>query len=520
MILQEKLNNQRVYTVGLLALAPLLSMVAKNEGKKMNIIYIMTDDHTQQAIGCYGSKYGKTPNIDRLAHEGVIFRNSFVSNSISGPSRASMLTGKHSHANGFFSNNRSTFDGTQPAVHKYLKQAGYATAVIGKWHLKSNPVGFDHWDILPGQGDYYNPRFINEKGQYIEDGYVTDIITTKCIDWIKQQKSGDKPYLLLMHHKAPHRTWMPDLKNLGVYKDVHFDVPANFYDSYEGRTAAKEQDMSIAETMRLGYDLKMYHPSFAEKSDSLALRTMNEDQKKAWRAYYTPILKQFMATNPKGKDLAEWKLQRYLQDYYETVHSVDESIGKLIEYLTSTNQLENTLIVYTSDQGFYLGEHGWFDKRFMYEESFSTPLVMRLPEKYFKKRGFEIKEMVQNIDHAPTFLDIAGLTIPKDMHGISYLPLLQKKNWSKSRKSLYYHFYEFPGEHDVKRHYGVRTQRYKLIHFYNNIDEWELYDLKNDPTEMKNLINEKKYSGIVKKLQKELQKLKVQYQVPDNFKSF
>jgi arylsulfatase A-like enzyme len=506
-----------LWTAGLIAAFPGIKAEEKQPAKRMNIIFIMSDDHTRQAISCYGSKYGYTPNIDRLASEGVKFNNCFVSNSISGPSRASILTGKHSHANGFVGN-YSVFDGSQQTVHKLLAQAGYTSAVIGKWHLKSTPVGFDHWDILPGQGDYYNPDFINKDGEYVEQGYVTNIITDKCIDWIDKQKQNGKPYILFMHHKAPHRTWMPDLKNLGLYKDVKFEIPDNFFDSYEGRTAAKEQDMNVAHTMRLGYDFKMYHPRLEEKSDNYALKKLNPEEKKAWRDYYNPILERFLAQNPLGDELLKWKLQRYLQDYYETSQSVDQSIGQMIEYLTLSGQIENTLIIYTSDQGSYLGEHGFFDKRFMYEESFSTPLVIRLPKNYFNKTGFAINDLVQNIDHAPTFLEMAGIKIPSDIHGESYLPLLNKHKKVNPRKSLYYHYYEYPAPYgSVKRHYGVRTDRYKLIHFYNDIDEWELYDLKNDPREMMNLINDQKYGSLVVKLKKELNRLIELYKVPDNY---
>ncbi|MGL5317433.1 MAG: sulfatase family protein [Bacteroidales bacterium] len=498
-----------------------ISAKEKKQENKLNILYIMTDDHALQTIGCYGSPYAETPNIDRLAKEGVRFTNSFVANSISGPSRACLLTGKHSHTNGKIDNNHH-FDGSQQTIQQLMQTAGYETAMIGKWHLESTPTCFDFWEILPGQGDYYNPSFITPKGVVRNEGYVTDIITEKCIDWIENKRDEEKPFLLFMHHKAPHRNWMADTSMLTRYEDRKFDLPATFWDDYNGRIAAAEQEMSIEKDMDLQYDLKIYDPSiptalknFYVYKDTLGTYgRMNPEQKAAWDKHYNPIIADFIRQNPKGKELAEWKFQRYLKDYLKTAQSVDESIGQMLKYLEEKGLLENTLIVYTSDQGFYMGEHGWFDKRFMYEESFKTPLIARLPEKAFKKRGFVSDQLVQNIDHGATFLDIAGADVPADIQGESYLSLLERlkpKNW---RKSLYYHYHEFPAEHKVKRHFGVRTDRYKLIRFYNNIDVYELYDLKKDPNEMNNLYGKKEYEEIVVKLKKELGRLQELYDDP------
>lgn len=480
--------------------------------KPMNIIYIMSDDHSYQTISAYDKRFINTPNIDRIANEGVRFTNSFVANSISGPSRACMLTGKHSHANGF-TDNSAVFDGSQQTFPKLLQKAGYETAVIGKWHLTSEPTGFDYSEILIGQGIYYNAPFI-KNGEKIESkGYATNVITDKAIDWMENIRDKNKPFCLLLHHKAPHRTWMPDLQDLELFSDTTFELPANFYDDYKGRRAAAEQEMSIIKDMDLVYDLKLadkeneIHSGDLEKAGRSMYDSMTPEEKAAWDKHYDPIIKKFKEAKLSGKKLAEWKYQQYMRDYLRVIHSIDRNIGRVLDYLEDKGMLENTMIVYTSDQGFYMGEHGWFDKRFMYEESFRTPLLVRLPG---GKKG-DIDEFVQNIDYGPTILDLAGVEVPEDMHGESFLPLLKGEKVDDWRKSLYYHFYEYPAEHAVKRHYGVRTDRYKLIHFYNDIDEWELYDLKEDPSEMNNLYGKAVYEEITKQLQNELVSLQKQY---------
>ena len=489
------------------------------EKKPMNILFIMSDDHSYQTISAYDKRYANTPNIDRIGNEGAKFTNSFVANSISGPSRACMLTGKHSHINGF-TNNSKRFDGAQQTFPKLLQKEGYQTAVIGKWHLSSDPTGFDYWNILIGQGQYYQPDFIENGVKTQRKGYATDVTTDIALDWLGSKRDNSKPFCLLLHHKAPHRTWMPNTKDLGMYDDVTFPLPENFYDNYEGRQAAAEQEMSIINDMDLVYDLKM-----ADKENEIHTKTglekagrgmynsrMNPEEKAAWDAYYDPIIKDFKEKKRTGKALAEWKYQRYMRDYMSVIHSVDQNIGRVLTYLEEEGLLENTIIVYTSDQGFYMGEHGWFDKRFMYEESFRTPLLVRYPG----GRIGDINELVQNIDYAPTFLELAGVEVPADIQGASLLPLLAGEKPATWRKSLYYHFYEYPAEHAVKRHCGVRTERYKLIHFYNDIDIWELYDLQSDPMEMNNLFGEKGYEEITKELKTELGRLEKQYGVTDS----
>ena len=488
----------------------------ETEAKKMNIIYIMSDDHSYQTISAYDQRYIHTPNIDRIGNEGVRFTNSFVANSISGPSRACMLTGKHSHANGFI-NNSTTFNGDQLTFPKVLQQNGYQTAMIGKWHLVSDPQGFDHWEILPGQGDYYNPTFIQMNGEKVQvEGYATNIITDKAIDWIENQRDESKPFCMLLHHKAPHRTWMPDTCDLELFADKTFPLPENFYDNYEGRLAAQKQKMNIANDMEIVYDLKMadkeneIHDGMYEHWGRQMYSRMNPAQKAAWDAHYDPIIAKFKKNKLSGKALAEWKFQQYMRDYLRVIHSVDRNIGRVLDYLEEKGMLENTMIVYTSDQGFYMGEHGWFDKRFMYEESFRTPLLVRLPG---GKKG-DVAELVQNIDYAPTFLELAGIEKPEEMQGESFLPLLKGEKVPEWRNSLYYHFYEYPAEHMVCRHFGVRTDRYKLIRYYNDIHSWELFDLQEDPTEMNNIYGKPGTEEITKELKAELKRLQEYYDDP------
>ncbi len=489
--------------------------VSSHGEKPMNIIYIMSDDHSYQTISAYDNRLTETPNIDWIANHGTRFTNSYVANSISGPSRACMLTGKHSHKNGFTDNSK-TFDGSQQTYPKLLQKAGYQTAVIGKWHLTSDPTGFDYWDILYGQGEYYNPDFNNNGKPTRRQGYVTNIITDVALDWLDNKRDKDKPFCLLLHHKAPHRVWSPDTCDLDLYADKEFPLPANFYDDYQGRPAAAKQKMSIAKDMDLIYDLKMadkeneiHSNPYLEKWGREGYMRMTPSQREQWDRHYDPIIKKFKEAKLSGKALAEWKYQRYMHDYMRVIRSVDRNVGRVIEYLRANNLLDNTMIVYTSDQGFYMGEHGWFDKRFMYEESFRTPLLVYLPG---GKQG-DIPQMVQNIDYAPTILDLAGVAIPDDIQGESFLPLLQGKKMPHWRKSLYYHFYEYPGEHSVCRHYGVKTDRYALIHFYNDIDAWELYDLKKDPMQMNNIYGKKGTEKLTRKLKKELERLERKYDV-------
>mgnify|MGYP003773382907 FL=1 len=464
--------------------------------ERPNILFIMTDDHASHAMSCYGSQVNKTPNLDRIAAGGMRFTNSFCTNSICAPCRAVILTGKYSHINGLI-DNAVKFDGSQQTFPKLLRQAGYETAIIGKWHLKTDPTGFDYWNILPGQGVYYNPVTIEMGQRKNHEGYVTDILTDYALDWLKGRKDG-KPFCLMFHHKAPHREWEPGPKYLMLYDDVQIPEPATLFDDYVGRgRAAKEQDMTIAKTMTKR-DLKLVTPG-----------KLTPEQQAKWDAAYGPKNEAFEQANLQGKDLVRWKYQRYMKDYLRCIASVDESVGRVLDYLDQAGLADNTIVIYTSDQGFYLGDHGWFDKRFMYEESLRMPLVVRYPKEI--KAGSVNDDIVLNLDFGETFLDYAGVSVPADMQGRSLRLLLQGRTPSDWRTSMYYHYYEYPAVHSVKRHYGVRTQRYKLIHFYNDIDEWELYDLKTDPDEMQNVYSDPQYADVVKELTAELTRLRAQY---------
>ncbi len=506
--------------------------------QRPNILYIMTDDHTAQMMSCYDNRYVETPNLDRIARDGVRFVNSFVANSLSGPSRACMITGKHSHKNGFTNNEHGIFDGSQQTMPKLMQKAGYSTGLIGKWHLVSDPTGFDHYEIIPGQGEYYNPTFITMDGQrHTEKGYLTNLLTDKAISWMDEQQKTDKPFILFLHEKACHRDWLPELKYLRAYEDVTFPLPDNFDDDWDGRLAAQRQEMSIASNtdMTMDYDIKMFDPNVNTHLTATYLSFIGrlESRERAiYDHFYDSLAVDFRSRHLTGRALKEFKFQRFMRDYAKVLKTFDDNVGRLLDYLDKTGLSENTLVVYTSDQGFYMGEHGWFDKRFMYEESFSTPLVMRMPTKWqgTLAKG-DITEMVQNIDYAPTFLELAGAPIPEDIQGVSLLPLLRGEHPRNWRQSLYYHYYEYPAEHSVRRHYGVRTMDgWKLIHFYpsdgerpaQQVDQWEMYNLNEDPTEMHNIYGQKGTEKQLKRLQKELVRLQKQYDDPiqekNNFK--
>ncbi|TBN05384.1 DUF4976 domain-containing protein [Hyunsoonleella flava] len=494
--------------------------------KRPNIIFIMADDHATQAISAYGhpvSQLAPTPNIDRLADEGAIFKNNFCTNSICGPSRAVILTGKHSHVNGFRMNG-DRFDGSQQTFPKLLQKAGYKTAVFGKWHLHGLPQGFDYWNILQDQGNYYNPNFIkiNETTKKVDTtmvmGYATDIVTEDAIRYLNEVKDDEQPFMLMVQHKAPHRNWMPALRHANKYDDVTFPVPDTYFNDHEGSTASKEQSQTVYVDMYEGHDLKMTKkkgsPELAHNPWKTDFERMTKEQKEAWNKAYQPKNDAFHDMNLKGKDLDLWKLQRYLQDYLATIAAVDEGVGRILDYLKDNGLEENTIVVYTTDQGFYLGEKGWFDKRFMYEESLEMPMLMKYPKKI--KAGTEISALTQNLDFAETFLDFAGVTIPKDMQGKSLKPLLTNTIKDEDfRDAIYYHYYDFPAFHMVKKMYGVRTNRFKLIHVYDDIDEWELYDLKEDPSEINNVINDDAYNEIKQILKRRLAELQKQYHVTE-----
>lgn len=477
--------------------------------KPPNILYIMSDDHAFQAISAYGGSHLQTPNIDRLAKEGAIFNRSFVTNSICAPSRAVLLTGKHSFINGKV-DNIHPFNWDQENFPKILQRNGYQTAMIGKIHLDGIPQGFDFSMVLPGQGHYYNPDFLIEGERKRFEGYVTDIITETTLDWLKNKRDPEKPFCVLYHQKAPHRNWKPAPEYLTLFDDTTFMPPDNFFDTYEGRgSAAKEQEMQIDGHMMWGHDFKMRtSPEGDDTGFNNELNRFSKEQLEQWLAAYTPKNDAMKAAKLTGKELALWKYNRYIKDYLRTIKSVDDGVGEVLDYLDESGLAENTIVIYTSDQGFYLGEHGWFDKRFMYEESFRTPILMRYPKEI--KPGTVVNELIQNLDFAPTFLDYAGVEIPDDMQGESFRRIVngEKSEW---RDAIYYTYYEYPSVHMVKRHYGVRTDRYKLIHFYYDIDEWEMYDLEKDPREMKNIYSDPEYADVRELMHKRLDEMRDKY---------
>lgn len=497
------------------------AQTAKQKSDRPNIVYIMSDDHGYQAVSAYGNEgLNKTPNIDRIAKNGAIFSRAFVTNSLCAPSRAVMLTGKHSFVNGKVDNVQK-FNWDQESFPKLLQQNGYQTALIGKIHLDGLPQGFDYSAVLPGQGNYYNPDFIiNGKPQQLH-GYVTEITTDLTLDWLKNRDT-DKPFCLLYHQKAPHREWLPAPKYYKQYTKMQFKEPETLYDDYSGRgTAAKTAEMNILKNQNWSGDSKIYPEIMAalgiEETTTWGISAFNQNlgrmddsQRAAWDAVYRPIAEDFEKKYPSmdQKELMHWRYERYMQDYLGSIASVDEGVGQVLDFLEENGLEENTIVVYTSDQGFYMGEHGWFDKRFMYEESLRTPLLISYPKEI--KPGSRIDAMVQNIDFGPTFLDYAGVKMPKDMQGESFRKVMRGGEF-EWRDAIYYTYYEYPSIHMVKRHYGVRTDRYKLIHFYYDIDEWELYDLEKDPHEMKNVYGDPEYADVQKNMHKRLTEIRTKY---------
>jgi arylsulfatase A-like enzyme len=482
----------------------------------------MSDDHAYQAISAYSNKLIRTPHIDRIAQQGMLFTNACVTNSICAPSRATILTGKHAHIHGKI-DNRMPFDTTNVTFPQLLHNAGYQTAMFGKLHFGNNPKGFDEFKILPGQGRYYNPKFITNKGDTVITGYTTDIITDLAIDWLDNRRSKNVPFLLMYLHKAPHRPWVPAKRHFEKFTQLTFPEPETLFDDYKGRGAAAESaEMNLLKHMFLGHDNKLYPKTIKQLGIEAAgvwdtatvtgmMNRFTDDQRYAWQQIYNPINDDFIRSYPKmsQQDLMRWKYQRYMQDYLACIAAVDENVGRLLEYLKKNDLEENTVVVYTSDQGFYLGEHGWFDKRFIYDESLKTPLLIKWP--HVIEPGITSDELVQNLDFAQTFLEMAGIQEPADMQGQSLMPLLTGNTQSWSRDALYYHYYEYPGWHMVKRHYGIITKEYKLAHFYYDVDEWELYDRANDPTEMRNQYNNPDYAHIRADLKQRLSNLRKKY---------
>ncbi len=488
-----------------------------------NILFIMSDDHAYQAISAYSDKLIQTPNIDRIAKEGMLFSNACVTNSICAPSRAVILTGKHNHINGKI-DNRMPFDTTQVTFPQLFQQAGYQTAMFGKLHFGNNPKGVDDFMILPGQGNYINPKFITPQGDTTITGYVTDIITDLTLNWLENERQEDKPFLMMYLHKAPHRPWWPSPEKFKEFTKKTFPEPATLFDDYSNRgSAAKSAEMNLLTHMMYSHDSKIRPETIIEMGGAEpVVPEFNNSfhgpynrSTKEQKFEYDPVLdsiNNFFVQNWPGmtdEEKMKWKYQRYMQDYLGCISSVDDNVGRVLDYLDESGLAENTLVVYTSDQGFYLGEHGWFDKRFIYDESFKTPLMVRWP--HHITAGTTNDEMVQNLDFAQTFLEAAGIAAPEDMQGESLLPLLKNKPSNWSRDAVYYHYYEYPSVHMVKRHYGIVTKEFKLAHFYYDVDEWELYDRLKDPQEMNNVYDDPAYAETITELKTKLQELRVKY---------
>ena len=501
--------------------------VALKKPVRPNIIFIMSDDHAYQAISAYQDNLIVTPNIDRIAQQGMLFNNACVTNSICAPSRATILTGKHTHLNGKI-DNRMPFDTTNITFPLLFQQAGYQTAMFGKLHFGNNPKGIDDFLILPGQGNYINPDFITPKGDTTIIGYVTDIITDLTLNWLDLKRDPEKPFMLMYLHKAPHRPWWPRADKFKEFSKRHFPEPTTLFDDYKGRgSAAKEAEMNLLSHMKYGHDAKIRPKTLAEMGGVLpeipAMKWNEVDgfsgpynrANEAQKALYDPIIDsinlEFKERWPSmsREEKMRWKYQRYMQDYLGTIASVDDNVGRLLDYLEETGLDQNTMIIYTSDQGFYLGEHGWFDKRFIYDESFKTPLLIQWPGHIAP--GSTNDEMVQNLDFAQTLLEVADIKAPEDMQGESLLSLLKGEDtWT--REAVYYHYYEYPAVHMVKRHFGIVSQAYKLVHFYYDVDEWELYDRMKDPSELNNVYDDPAYASIVIQLKLELKDMRIKYQ--------
>lgn len=500
----------------------------ERQEERPNILFIMSDDHAYQAISAYSDRLIRTPNIDRLANEGILFSNASVTNSICAPSRAVMLTGKHNHLNGKI-DNIMPFDTTQTTFPQLFQEAGYQTAMFGKLHFGNNPKGVDEFMILPDQGNYINPDFIVTSGDTVNfKGYATDLITDKALHWLKKDRNPQKPFLLMYFHKAPHRPWWPRPDKFAEFSKKTFPLPKTLFDDYENRgTAAKTAEMNLLYHMRYGHDSKI-RPETLEEMGGVTPEIQDSPSgfygpydraTESQKALYNPVLDSINADFKKNWPLMTdrekmiWKYQRYMQDYLGCISSVDDNVGRVLDYLDESGLAGNTLVVYTSDQGFYLGEHGWFDKRFIYDESFKTPLLVRWPNKIAP--GITEDEIVQNLDFAQTFLEAAGIAAPDDMQGESLMPLLTGKGEQWERDGVYYHYYEYPSVHMVKRHYGIVTKDFKLVHFYFDVEEWELYDRKKDPNEMRNVYNDEAYAETVARLKEELQGLRKKYKDSD-----
>jgi N-acetylglucosamine-6-sulfatase len=508
------------------ALGFLLASPAFSAEEKPNILFIFSDDHAPNAISCYPGglfdEIAPTPGIDRIAREGMRFDRSYCTNAICGPSRASILTGKHSHMNGFIDNTWSYFDGLQQTFPDLLRKAGYTTAMIGKWHLHSNPIGFDYWEVLPGQGAYYNPDFIqmNNKRERFQ-GHCNDLVTEKGLTWLKQAADSDKPFMAMVQYKAPHRNWSPAFRHLDLFDDIEMPEPDTLFDDYANRSSVlKEHAMGVYSHMSWSHDMKFQGPNLFPShfqgghKDGQFPRLSDED-KKTYIAAYDDENQKFIADMKAGKldqkAITKWKYQRYIKDYLRVIRSMDEGIEKILKHLDDTGLAENTIVIYSSDQGFYLGEHGWYDKRWMFEESLMMPFVIRWPGKI--KPGSVSQALIQNIDYAPTFLEVAGAEIPASMQGKSLVPLLKSEGQKPEgwRDSIYYRYSGEP-THSVAAHDGIRTADHKIF-WVPKTEEYQLFDMKKDPQEMKSVHGDPVYTQVFTDMKKELDSARKKYRV-------
>lgn len=476
-----------------------------NAQTRPNIIFIYSDDHAAHAVSAYRKHLAyalplpATPNIDRIAQEGVLFKNAFVTNSICGPARAATLTGQYGHLSGVMTNNDS-LHASVVTFPKLLREGGYQTVLIGKWHLKEKPAGFDHFEIMPGQGSYYNPVLISERDSVRHHGYAQDVLTGRALEWVNQRREPGKPFFLMLNLNAPHRFWDPGPEQLALYRAAPLPEPASLFDDGSGRAfGTDEVEMTIAHDLA-DRDLKLSEPA-----------GMDEQQLATWRKWYDPENAQFQAAQLSGAELTRWKYQRYIKDYLRAVAGVDANVGRLLADLTRNGLADQTVVVYSSDQGFFLGDHGWFDKRWMYEESLRTPLVVRWPG--VAKAGSVVHELVMNLDFAQTLLDIAGVASAAQMQGESFAPLLRGERPKQWRDAIYYQYFAYPDWHMVPRHYGVRDTRYKLIYYYE-VGRWELFDLERDPHELRSVYDDAAYRDVVSRMKEKLEALRAQYRAP------
>ncbi|MGF1485473.1 MAG: sulfatase [Opitutales bacterium] len=487
------------------------------DSSRPNILFLLSDDHAVQAISALGSRLNHTPHIDRIAAAGGVFDQSFCCNSICTPSRASILTGKHSFQNGVLTL-RDAIDPAQNTFARQMRAAGYQTALAGKWHLHSEPQDFDMWKVLPGQGKYYNPNYLVPGGTVREEGYSEDITTDTILNWL-DHRDRQRPWLACCQFKAPHRPWMPPPRHYNKFDDVEFPMPDNIRDDYANRASQlKENKMEIARHMNWNTDLKVIDPGPNRHRLNIVntdgqhgeweLDRMSDTQRAAWEKAYAARNEYVRTTELDDDAFLRFAYHAYLSDYLGCIQAIDDNVGRLLDWLEASGEADNTIVVYCSDQGFYLGEHGWYDKRWMFEESMRMPLIVQWPGKIAP--GTRYDQLVQNIDYAPTFLEACGLDVPEEIHGTSLLRVIE--DGTHIHDDLYYHYY-MSGDHGVPAHDGVRTLEHKLIHFYER-GEYNLFDLAKDPAEMASVHDDPSYADIFAEMKRRYFAARERWEVP------